>query len=38
MWAVTASLIISGGVGLFFGTYPALRAASLEPVDAVRYE
>jgi putative ABC transport system permease protein len=38
MWAVAASLIISGGVGLFFGTYPALRAASLEPVDAVRYE
>ncbi len=37
-WAVGASLIISGTVGLFFGTYPALRAARLEPVDAVRYE
>jgi putative ABC transport system permease protein len=38
VWAVGASLVISGGVGLFFGTYPALRAARLEPVDAVRYE
>jgi putative ABC transport system permease protein len=38
VWAVGASLVISAGIGVFFGTYPALRAAHLEPVDAVRYE
>jgi len=37
-WAVTAGLITSVGVGVVAGYWPARRAASLDPVESLRYE
>lgn len=35
---VVASLLFSMGIGVFFGFYPAQKAAKLNPIDALRYE
>jgi putative ABC transport system permease protein len=37
-WAIATGFAVSVGVGLFFGVWPAVKAAQLDPVEALRHE
>ncbi|MDR3771755.1 MAG: ABC transporter permease [Terracidiphilus sp.] len=38
IWSILVSLFVATGVGLFFGVYPAYKAAELDPIVALRAE
>ena len=38
LWSVVAGFTVASSIGLFFGLWPALKAARLDPIAALRHE